>query len=120
MSFRSFNSAQIDFMRTLREAGATSPESAFTIDRNSPVSPEEIEELIEVEAIARVAPYQYHIRPQSRHAKLLAAMDKGSEPDTGPAPTRIPWTPARMAKTMSFWTVLILVPILLLQLCKPR
>jgi hypothetical protein len=117
MTFRHFNGKQIDFLLALREAGATTAETAVTVDSNTSISPAELEELVEVGAIARVAPYRYRLCPESRHAKLIAAMEsRDTTPEDQVLSNRVPRSPGQMAKTALFWIILILIPLMLMQL----
>jgi hypothetical protein len=110
------NKRQIDFVRTLREAGAVSRETAFKIDKTASIDLKEIDELVDLEVISRVAPYQYYVRAESRAAKLLAAMDDA------PVRTSVssPATRSRFIKTMIFWIIVFLIPILLFRLFRAR
>ena len=113
------NGRQLEFIRTLLAAGAVSPESAVTTDKNTPVTQDELEAMVQAGAITRVAPYRYHLRPESRHAKLIAALDsRMGDPD--PALPSLPWTRARIIKALTFWILVILIPLLLMQLFGSR
>lgn len=116
MKFRSFSRQQIDFMQTLRAASAITPDTALTIDKNTAIDSKELEALVEVEAIARVAPYQYYLRTASRHARVLAALDTASASGEAPVRVQAARSPAKLVKAMLFWLILILIPLLLIQL----
>jgi hypothetical protein len=115
MKYRSFSRRQIEFMQTLRAAGAITPDTAMTIDKNTPIDPKDLEVLVEVEAITRVAPYQYYLRTASRHARLLAAMDTASASSESAASVHPSPSREKIVKTILFWLIVMLIPILLLQ-----
>lgn len=114
MKLRHLNGKQIDFLRNLRAVGATSAETALTIERNARIAPDDLEELVQVGAITRAAPYRYYLRLDSRHAGLMAAMDSGSGAveiqQTGTP------SPARLVKAIVFWIIVMLIPLVLIQL----
>jgi hypothetical protein len=117
MTFRHFNGAQIEFLRRLLAAGSTTRETALTIDDDGSIARSELEELVKAEAIIRVAAYRYYIRPNSRHAKLIAAMDFGTPSEQAKAVAR---SPRQLIKTMIFWIIMILIPLILIELLGPN
>jgi hypothetical protein len=118
MKLRGFNRKQIDFLENLRKAGATSAETALTIDRNAPIAPNDLEALIEAKAITRAAPYRYYLGPDPRFAKILAAMDSG--PDQVETLQFGSPSPARLLKAIIFWIILIMIPLVLIRLLGSR
>lgn len=117
MKFGHVNARQMDFMRMLRDAGAISADTALTIDKNPTIPPTELEELVEVEAISRVAPYRYYLKTASRHARLLATLDSRGDQGEGQLELHagMPRTRPRIVKAIVFWIIIILIPLLMLQ-----
>ena len=115
MTFRRLNGKQLEFVQALRDAGAVTADTAFTIDKDASIAPDELEALVEMGVISRVAPYRYHVRPDSRHAKLIAALEN-KERSGVDEPVQGPLKVAALMKTMLFWILVLLIPIVLLRL----
>jgi hypothetical protein len=103
--------AQRAFVHAAESVGATAPAAARPLTDLPRLSARELDELVERGLVREAANWSYYVF-RARHGDLTASIP--------PAPPLAhgPWTRARYLRTLAFWVIVILIPVLFLQLSR--
>lgn len=100
-------------------AGATKAEHAVPIDRTMGLPPRDLQALVDAGVVREAAangyyvyPKQLRAQPLTREQRLIQAMDAREAAAVVPRP----FTWERLMKTVLFWIIIILIPMLMIQM----
>ena len=110
-----WTAAQRDFVEKLREARATTMESSARIDRVE-LTPDELKPLISSGIVKNAGDRYYVDKVQyERPTKIDARLNEGRSRQ-GQEADIIPRDPKAVLRTLIFWVIFLLIPIILLKL----
>lgn len=115
-----WSEAQRQFLAALDAAGANKAEHAVPIDRAAPLSARELQPLVDAGVVREASANGYYIYPRQAVTN-----------DAGPAQQRVPLLRSqvrfqaqfngwRLARTIIFWLIIILIPVVIMQLLPKR
>ena len=100
----SLSAAQRAFLERAEALGATGPANARPLPDLPVVPRAELDELIERGLVREAADWRYYVYRSRRSVTPMLS------------PSKSPITPGRLWKTLLFWLIMVLIPIVLLQL----
>lgn len=117
-----WNDAQREFMKNLEAVGATKAEHAVPIDRTMGLPARDLQALIDAGVVREAAANGYYVYPRQIAPAQTGAGSRVDSPIDSPViGRRIEQTRGkRILRTIVFWLIVILLPIILLQMMSPR
>ena len=106
--------SQLDFVEGLRQAGALSEHTAASVEPAMRLSESELAPLLESGLVREAGRGRYYLREMTRTQNFMLAMAATERKDRDDLTS-----PRRFLRTILFWLILILIPIILLQLIGP-
>jgi hypothetical protein len=105
--------SQRAFVEAAEAVGATAPAGARSLAELPRLSTRELDDLVESGLVREAADWRYYVF-RSRHR--VAA----GPPAVPPPPAVVPWGGGRYVRTLIFWLLVLLIPVIFLQLSAGR
>ena len=103
--------AQVEFVEALRQAGATNADAAASLDSTMRLSETELAPLVESGLVREAGRGRYYLYGITRTKDLMLAMADFERKEAADIAS-----PGRFIKTILFWVIMILIPIILMQI----